>query len=159
MMIIITVTFVITKEKNFWTLPVHTITIAKKQWSPLIFNMATILTKEVKDVHLLHSSGHTPTRLKAFSPLFVKKPFLTIFKAQFRAYSYTITIFNMATILKIGRLVPEPTKLGYQSGYFEKRLMNQPSFQFSRSHHPWPSLSTWEWFFSLWIAKVVHIFS
>ena len=36
--------------------------------------MATILTKEVKDVHLLHSSGHTPARLKAFSPLFVKKP-------------------------------------------------------------------------------------
>ena len=26
--------------------------------------------------------------------------------------------------------VPEPTKLGYQSGYFEKKLMNQPSFQF-----------------------------
>ena len=36
--------------------------------------MATILTKEVKDVHLLHSSGHTPTRLKAFSQLFMKKP-------------------------------------------------------------------------------------
>ena len=54
-------------------LPVHTITIAKKQWSPLIFNMATILTKEVKDVHLEHSSGHTPARLKAFSQLFVKK--------------------------------------------------------------------------------------
>ena len=25
--------------------------------------------------------------------------------------------------------VPESTKLGYQSGYFEKKLMNQPSFQ------------------------------
>ena len=36
-------------------LPVHTITIAKKQWSPLIFNMAAILTKEVKDVHLEHT--------------------------------------------------------------------------------------------------------
>ena len=35
--------------------------------------MATILTKEVKDVHLEHSSGHTPARLKAFSQLFVKK--------------------------------------------------------------------------------------
>ena len=77
--------------------------------------MATILTKEVKDVHLLHSSGHTPTRLKAFSPLFVKKPFLTIFRAQFKAYSYTITIFNMATILKIGRLVPEPGTRAHQA--------------------------------------------
>ena len=36
--------------------------------------MATILTNEVKDVHLLHSSGHTPARLKAFSQLFVKNP-------------------------------------------------------------------------------------
>ena len=35
--------------------------------------MATILTKQVKDVYLLHSSGHTPARLKAFSSLFVKK--------------------------------------------------------------------------------------
>ena len=35
--------------------------------------MAIIFTKEVKDVHLEHSSGHTPTRLKAFSQLFVKK--------------------------------------------------------------------------------------
>ena len=26
--------------------------------------------------------------------------------------------------------VPESTKLGYQSGYFEKKLMNPPSFQF-----------------------------
>ena len=40
--------------------------------------MATIFTKEVKDVHLEHSSGHTPARLKtlstsSFSQLFVKK--------------------------------------------------------------------------------------
>ena len=35
--------------------------------------MATILTKQVKDVHLLHSLGHTPAQLSAFSPLFVKK--------------------------------------------------------------------------------------
>ena len=38
---------------HFWTwgqFPVHAITIAKKQWSPMIFNMATIFTKEVKDV-------------------------------------------------------------------------------------------------------------
>ena len=67
MMIIITVTFVITNEIHFWTLPVHTITTANTRgWSPLIFNMATILTKQVKDVHLLHSSGHTPARDTSF---------------------------------------------------------------------------------------------
>ena len=100
MMIIITVTFVITNEIHFWTLPVHTITTANTRgWSPLIFNMATILTKQVKDVHLLHILGHTPARLKAFSPLFVKK------------------IGRVSDYLeKIGKLVPEPTKLGYQSG-------------------------------------------
>ena len=57
--------------------------------------MATILTKEVKDVHLEHSSGHTPAQLKAFSQLFVEPQ------------------SNNLPILKIGRLVPEPTKLGY----------------------------------------------
>ena len=67
MMIIITGTFVITNEIHFWTLPVHTITTANTRgWSPLIFNMATILTKKVKDVHLLHSSGHTPARDTSF---------------------------------------------------------------------------------------------
>ena len=68
MMIIITGTFVITNEIHFWTLPIHTITTANTRgWSPLIFNMATILTKKVKDVHLLHSSGHTPARDTRFS--------------------------------------------------------------------------------------------
>ena len=78
MMIIITVTFVMIIKSISEQLPVHTITITKKQWSPLIFNMATIFTKEVKDVHLEHSSGHTPARLKtlstsSFSQLVVKK--------------------------------------------------------------------------------------
>ena len=70
--------------------------------------MATILTKEVKDVHLLHSSGHTPAQLKAFSQLFVKKPLAG--KGPICGAQST----NLP-ILKIGKLVPEPTKLGYQS--------------------------------------------
>ena len=156
MMIIITVTFVITNEIHFWTLLVHTITIANTRgWSPLIFNMATILTKQVKDVHLLHNSGHTPARDTSFFSAICEENWQSIClfwklanwypsppslgtnlgkinwkKPDVQPLFKFIQLGTRAWWTRVLYKVLEPTKLGYQSGYFEKRLMNQPSFQF-----------------------------
>ena len=108
-------------------MPVHTITIAKKQWSPLIFNMATIFTKEVKDVHLEHSSGHTPARLKAFSQLFVKKS-LARKGPICGAPEYQSAYFEVDSGTLWSTWVHQ-TRVPIWV-FFEKRLMNQPSFQF-----------------------------
>ena len=72
--------------------------------------MATILTKEVKDVHLEHSSGHTPAQLKAFSQLFVKKS-LARKGPICGAPEYRSAYFE------IGRLVPELGGLRYLVKY------------------------------------------
>ena len=106
MMIIITGTFVITNEIHFWTLPVHTITTANTRgWSPLIFNMATILTKKVKDVHLLHSSGHTPARDTRFSSAICEE------------YWQGICLF-----WKLADWYPSPPNSSTKLDEFEKRL-------------------------------------
>ena len=82
--------------------------------------MATIFTKEVKDVHLEHSSGHTPAQLKAFSQLFVKKslarkgPICGAPKYQ-SAYFENWQIGTRAWWTRVPCEVPESTKLGYQS--------------------------------------------
>ena len=115
--------------------PVHTITIAKKQWSPLIFNMATILTKEVKDVHLEHTvQGILLLDWKLFLSYLWRNPW------QERDLFVEPQSTNLPN-LKIGRLVPELGGLGYIVKYpsspssgtnlgilIEKRLI-QPLFK------------------------------
>ena len=105
-------------------LPVHTITIAKKQWSPLIFNMATILTKEVKDVHLEHTiQGILLLNWKLFLSYLWRNP------RQERDLSVEPQSTNLPN-LKIGRFNPSPPSSGTNlDKEIEKRADSSASFQ------------------------------
>ena len=104
--------------------PVHTITIAKKQWSPLIFNMATILTKEVKDVHLEHTiQGILLLNWKLFLSYLWRNP------RQERDLSVEPQSTNLPN-LKIGRFNPSPPSSGTNlDKEIEKRADSSASFQ------------------------------
>ena len=81
--------------------------------------MATIFTKEVKDVHLEHSSGHTLAGLKFLAicaeilgrkgtyPWSPRVQNLTVFKIR--------QIGTRVWLTRVPCEVPESTKLGYQS--------------------------------------------